>query len=357
MSPMTRNFSPGGIPGEDVAAYYARRAHMGLIITEGVGPDHPAAVGDGTTGGLAIPVMHGEAALAGWKRVVDAVHAAGGKIAPQLWHMGPIRIGGTGPFPEAPSLRPSGIWGPTQKAMVPPEYLAKVSEPTEPMSEADIQDVIAAFGQSAGYAHALGFDAIALHGAHGYLLDSFLWEGTNQREDDWGGDILKRTRFVCEVVRAVRAQIPADKPVIYRISQWKLQDYGAKLGQTPEELEIIVGALVDAGVDIFDVSTRHFDAPAFDGSDMGLSGWVRKLSGKPTMTVGGIGFDKDLADSFTQKTEAVDNLEDVARRFVAGEFDFAAIGRAVLMDADWIGKVRSGEPFNPFDMTAYGRLD
>ncbi len=357
MSPMTRNFSPGGIPGEDVAAYYARRAHMGLIITEGVGPDHPAAVGDGTTGGVAIPVMHGEAALAGWKKVVDAVHAAGGKIAPQLWHMGPIRIAGTGPSPDAPSLRPSGIWGPTEKAMVPPDYLAKVSAPTEPMTDADILDVIAAFGRSAAHAHALGFDAIALHGAHGYLLDSFLWEGTNRREDDWGGSILKRTRLASEVVRAVRAEIPADKPVIYRISQWKLQDYSAKLGQTPEELEIVVGALVDAGVDIFDVSTRHFDAPAFDGSDMGLSGWIRKLSGKPTMTVGGIGFDKDLADSFTQKTEAVDNLEEVARRFDAGEFDFAAIGRAVLMDADWIGKVRNGEPFHPFDMTAYGRLD
>ncbi len=357
MSPMTRNFSPDGVPGADVAAYYARRAHMGLIVTEGTGPDHPSAVGDGTTGGPAIPAMHGKAALDGWKAVVDAVHAAGGKIAPQLWHMGPVRLEGTGPCPDAPSMRPSGIWGPLDKTMVPPDYLAAVRDPTEPMAEADIEAVIEGFSRSAAHAHEMGFDAIALHGAHGYLLDSFLWSETNRRDDKWGGDAASRARFACEVVKAVRAVIPSDKPIIYRISQWKLQDYGARIAKTPEELGVIVDALADAGVDIFDVSTRHFDAPAFDGSGMGLAGWIRKLSGKPTMTVGGIGFDKELAASFVEKTEAVDNLDEVARRFANGEFDLVAVGRAVLMDADWIGRVRRDEPFAAFDMSAYARLD
>lgn len=357
MSPMTRNFSPDGVPGPGVAEYYARRAHMGLVITEGVGPDHPAALGDGTTGGPALPVMYGEAALASWKIVVDAVHAAGGRIAPQLWHMGPIRLAGTGPYPQAANVSPSGIWGPLDKSIVPPDYLEAVKVPGNPASDADIADVIAGFARSAAHAHALGFDAIALHGGHGYLLDSFLWQGTNRRSDRWGGDLLCRTRMVCEVLRAVRQAIPADKPIIYRFSQWKLQDYGAKLAETPEELGIIAGALADAGVDILDVSTRHFDAPAFAGSDMGLSGWVRKLTGKPVMTVGGIGFDKDLQSSFMEPTAAVDNLGEVARRFAAGEFDLVAIGRAVLMDADWIGKARRGEPFGAFDMSAYGRLD
>ena len=357
MSPMTRNFSPDGVPGADVAAYYARRAHMGLIITEGVGPDHPAAIGDGTTGGPAVPVMVGEAALAGWQAVVDAVHAAGGKIAPQLWHMGAIRLNGTGPHPDAPSVSPSGLWGPFDKTLLPPDYLEAVKAPGTPASDAEIADIIAGFARSAAHADRLGFDAIALHGAHGYLLDSFLWAGTNQRNDQWGGDLLRRTLLAREVVRAVRAAIPADKPIIYRISQWKLQDYGAKLAETPEELAIITGALADAGVDIFDVSTRHFDAPAFAGSDMGLAGWVRKLSGKPVSTVGGIGFDKDLQSSFMEPTLPVDNLAEVARRFATGEFDLVAVGRAALMDADWIGKVRRSEPFKPFDMSAYGRLD
>ncbi|MDE2563047.1 MAG: 12-oxophytodienoate reductase [Sphingomonadales bacterium] len=357
MSPMTRNFSPGGVPSVDVADYYARRAHMGLVITEGVGPDHPAALGDGTTGGPALPLMHGDEALASWKRVVDSVHAAGGKIAPQLWHMGPIRLPGTGPFPDAHTVSPSGIWGPFERALLPPDYLEGVRELGPPASEADIADVIAGFARSAANAHALGFDAIALHGAHGYLLDSFLWASTNRRSDRWGGDLLRRTRLACEVVRAVRSAVPADKPVIYRISQWKLQDYGARLAETPEELGVITGALAEAGVDIFDVSTRHFDAPAYAGSDMGLAGWVRRVSGKPVMTVGGIGFDKDLASSFVESTAAIDNLGEVVRRFAAGEFDLVAIGRAALMDADWIVKARQGEPFRPFDASAYSRLD
>lgn len=357
MSPMTRNFSPGGVPGDDVAAYYARRAHMGLVITEGVAPDHPAAVGDGTTGGPAIPAMYGDAALTGWRKVVDAVHAAGGRIAPQLWHMGPIRLAGTGPHPEAPSIRPWGIWGPLEGAMLLPDYLAAVREATAPASGSEIADCIAAFARSAAAADRIGFDAIALHGAHGYLLDSFVWEGTNQRTDHWGGGLVERIRFPAEMVKAVRAAIPADKPLIYRISQWKLQDYNAQIARTPAELETIVGMLAGAGVDIFDVSTRHFDAPAFAGSDMGLAGWIRKLSGKPTMTVGGIGFDKDLASSFVEPTTAIDNLGEVARRFDAGEFDLVAVGRAVLMDHDWIGKARRAEAFRPFDLSAYARLD
>ena len=90
---------------------------------------------------------------------------------------------------------------------------------------------------------------------------------------------------------------------------------------------------------------------------MGLSGWVRHLTGKPVMTVGGIGFDKDLQSSFVEPTHTVDNLDEVARRFAGGEFDLVAIGRAALMDADWIGKVRRSEQFKPFDLSAYGRLD
>lgn len=357
MSPMTRNFSPEGIPGPGVARYYERRAHMGLIITEGVGPDHPSALGDGTTGGPALPLMHGDQALAGWRAVVDTVHAAGGRIAPQLWHMGPVRLPGSGPFPQARSISPSGIWGPVERAMLPPEYLAAVAAPTAPASESEIADIIAGFARSAASAHDLGFDAIALHGGHGYLLDSFLWDATNRRSDDWGGDALRRTRLACEVIRAVRRAIPADKPIIYRLSQWKIQDYGASLAQTPQELGVITGALADAGVDIFDVSTRRFEAPAFDGSTMGLAGWVRQLSGKPVMTVGGIGFDKDLQSSFAEPTAPIDNLDEVVRRFDAGEFDLVAIGRAALMDADWIGKARRGEAFKPFDLSAYGRLE
>jgi 2,4-dienoyl-CoA reductase-like NADH-dependent reductase (Old Yellow Enzyme family) len=284
--------------------------------------------------------------------VVDTVHAAGGRIVPQLWHMGPVKLPQTG----APSVRPSGVWGPTDRAMVPPGYLRQVSEPVAPPTDSEIGDVIAGFARSATNAHRAGFDGVALHGGHGYLIDSFLWGETNRRTDRWGGEAVARTRFVVELVKAIRAEIPADLPLILRYSQWKLQDYGAQLAATPAELAAILGPIAEAGVDIFDASTRHFDAPAFAGSDRGLAGWTRKLTGKPVMTVGGIGFDKDLASSFVEPTRAIDNLDEVARRFDAGEFDLVAVGRAVLMDADWIEKVRRGDQFAPFNMAAYGSL-
>src|SRR5579859_6216252 len=114
MAPMTRSFSPHGVPGEDVAAYYRRRAEgeTGLIITEGVGIDHPAALGDAGLKEANLPHMYGEAALAGWRAAVESVHAHGGHIFPQLWHQGVMRKAGTGPHPQAASCRPSGLWGP-----------------------------------------------------------------------------------------------------------------------------------------------------------------------------------------------------------------------------------------------------
>jgi 2,4-dienoyl-CoA reductase-like NADH-dependent reductase (Old Yellow Enzyme family) len=335
MSPMTRQFSPDGVPGDNVAAYYTRRAmaKVGLIITEGVGVDHPSAIGHGSMGEENIPVLHGDAALAGWRKVVEHVHSAGGKIIPQLWHMGELRTEGTPPHPHAKSMRAND------------------------MTEAEIAEIIAAFVRSATNAKEVGFDGVALHGGHGYLIDSFLWSGTNIRDDAYGGDILRRTRFATELVNAIRAEVGPDFPILFRISQWKLQDYEAKLAQTPDELAVIVGALASAGVDIFDVSTRVFSVPAFAGSDMGLAGWVKKLSGKPTMTVGGIGFDKELAASFAQPTAAIDNLGEVVRRFEGGEYDLVALGRALLMDSAWVLKAQAGVPFEPFDIAAYGRLD
>ncbi|PHP17339.1 12-oxophytodienoate reductase, partial [Sphingobium sp. IP1] len=284
MAPMTRNFSPGGIPSDGVAGYYRRRAEadVGLIITEGVGVDHPAAVGRETMGGGASPVLHGDEALARWRDIVAGVHAAGGLIIPQLWHQGVIRVPGTGYHPDAPSARPSGIWGPTDKAMVSPDYLEQVRTPTAPLTDSEIGDLIAAFARSAANAKAVGFDGLALHGAHGYLIDSFLWRHTNVRDDRWGGGIAERARFAVELVRAIRAATAPDFPVIFRFSQWKLQDYEARNAETPAELEAMLAPLVEAGVDIFDASTRIFTAPAFEGADMGLAGWVRKLTGKPT---------------------------------------------------------------------------
>jgi 2,4-dienoyl-CoA reductase-like NADH-dependent reductase (Old Yellow Enzyme family) len=238
MSAMTRCHSPGGVPGPNVAGYYRRRAEadVGLIITEGTGIDHPAALGHGSMGEQNVPVLYGEASLRGWKGVVDGVHAAGGLIVPQLWHMGAIRVDYTGPFPEVASSRPSGIWGPIGKCALSPEYMAKMAPPTHPMSESEVADIIAGYARSAANAKAVGFDGIAIHGAHGYLMDTFFWDETNKRADRWGGDLLGRTRFGAEVVKAIRAEIGPDLPIILRWSQWKQQDYDGQLVRDPREL-------------------------------------------------------------------------------------------------------------------------
>ena len=358
MSPMTRQFSLGGVPGENVAAYYRRRAEggVGLIVTEGVGVDQASALGAGSMGEDRVPVLHGEAALAGWRAVVEAVHAAGGLIAPQLWHMGVIRMAGTGPSPEAPSLRPSGVWGPRDKAMLPPAYLDAMEPTTAPMSEEDIADVVAGFARSAANARSVGFDAVAIHGAHGYLLDSFLWPGTNKRQDRWGGDVAGRTRLAAEVVRAIRAEVGPDLPILYRFSQWKIHDYDAQNAADPQELEALLTPLVEAGVDLFDVSTRIFSKPGFSGSKLTLAGWVKKVTGKAVSAVGGAGLSKDLQSSFAGGTVTVDNLDEAARRIEAGEFDLLAVGRSLLVDPHWVKKLRTGEAFRPFGLEAYVSL-
>jgi len=358
MSPMTRNFSPGGIPGEGVEDYYRRRAEndVGLIVTEGIGVDHPAAIGKGSMGEDDMPLLHGDKALGRWKTVVEQVHAAGGVIFPQLWHQGVMRTDYTGLYPDAASVRPSGIWGPSGRfSTAPPDYLDKVLPPTRGMTEEEIADVIAGFARSAANARALGFDGIAIHGAHGYLIDTFLWKETNLRTDRWGGDIARRNRFAIELVKAIRAEV-GHLPIMLRYSQWKQQDYDARLADTPAQLEAILGPIADAGVDIFDASTRYYHKPAFDSSPLTLAGWTKKLTGKTTMAVGGIGLNKELKNSFFESVETVDNLPDVARRIDAGEFDLAGVGRSLLIDPGWVRKARAGAAFAPFNLAAFGRL-
>jgi len=355
MAPMTRGFSPNGIPGDDVAGYYRRRAEggAGMIITEGVGVDHPAALGGSGVDGDNAPHMYGKAALAGWKRVVDDVHTAGGVIIPQLWHQGVMREQGTGPHPQTPSARPSGIWGPLDKQnTVNDAYLGSVAARAgEPMSETDIADVIAGFARSARAAMEVGFDGIAIHGAHGYMIDTFLWEGTNLRQDRWGGDRKRRTTFAVEMIRAIRREI-GDEPVIdFRFSQWKQQDVRALLATTPQELEEVLGPMADAGVDIFDASQRYFDRAEFAGSPLNLAGWAKKLTGKHAQTVGGVGLSSGMYDSQKDGRSAVAliNVHKVAERLARGEFDLVGVGRAIMHDPVWARRVRNGEDLLAYD--------
>lgn len=328
MAPMTRNQSPDNTPNEDVAGYYRRRAEggTGLIITEGTGIGHPVSVNSDR-----IPLFYGEEALAGWKHVVDEVHSVGGKIMPQLWHQGMERKPGAGgPHRDEPSVGPSGLLAPGKQV-------------AEPLTEEGIADLIAAFARGVQDAKAIGFDGVELHGAHGYLLDEFFWEGTNARNDQFGGDLVKRTRFVCEIVKAARALVGSDFPIILRFSQWKQRDYEARLATTPEALAQFLEPMTDAGVDAYHCSTRRYWVPEFEGSDLNLAGWTKKLSGKPTITVGSVGLADDFFGSMRgQASDATgaEGLQNLLERLEREEFDLVAVGRALLVDAHWADKVR-----------------
>ena len=343
MAPMTRNQSPDGVPGDDVVGYYTRRAAhgVGLIVTEGTAIAHPAAVASPR-----IPRFHGDDALAGWAKVVTAVHAAGGRIVPQLWHVGMARKPGSEPNLEAPPVGPSGLdltGAPVNDAL----------------TEAQVEGLIDAYAQGAADAQRLGFDGIELHGAHGYLIDQFFWERTNQRHDRFGGDPVARTRFASDVIKRCRARTSPGFPIILRFSQWKLTEYEARLVTTPDELERFLQPLVEAGVDAFHCSTRRFWQPEFAGSELNLAGWTKKVSGRPTITVGSVGLNNDFMTSLRegQSSQHV-GLAPMARMIESGDVDLVAVGRALLVDPAWAEKVQAGlfDALQPFTVEALKTL-
>jgi len=344
MAPMTRTFCPGGVPHAKVVEYYRRRAAagVGLIITEGTTVDHKAANGYPN-----VPRFHGEDALAGWKQVVDAVHAEGGRIVPQLWHVGSVRRVGTEPDASVPGYGPS-------------EKIKDGQVAVHGMSHDDIREVIEAFAQAARDAQAIGMDGVEIHGAHGYLIDQFFWAGSNQRTDEYGGDLAGRSRFAIELIQAVRAAVGPDFPIIFRFSQWKQQDYSARLVESAEALGAFLQPLADAGVDIFHCSTRRFWEPEFAGSDLNLAGWTRQLTGKPTITVGSVGLDGEFLQFMvaTDKVAQPASLENLLVRLNNDEFDLVAVGRALLVDPDWAAKVRDGreQDILPFSREALTTL-
>ncbi|MFE2278862.1 NADH:flavin oxidoreductase [Streptomyces sp. NPDC059454] len=337
MAPMTRMFSPGGVPGEDVVSYYSRRAAagVGLIVTEGTYVGHESA-GQSDR----VPRFHGEEQLAGWAKVAEAVHAAGGTIVPQLWHIGMVREQGQAPYPDAPAVGPSGVRtdGTEGKGRV--------------MTQTDIDDVVAAFARAASDAERIGFDGVELHGAHGYLIDQFLWSGTNRRTDAYGGDPVARATFAAEVVAAVRAAVSPGFPVIFRYSQWKQDAYDARLAETPQELEAILAPLAAAGVDAFHASTRRYWLPEFEDSDLNLAGWTKKLTGKPAITVGSVGLDGEFIEAFQGRGAGLGSIDNLLDRMERDEFDLVAVGRALLQDPSWAAKVLAGRfdelaPYEP----------
>ena len=229
------------------------------------------------------------------------------------------------------------------------------------MTQQDIDDVVHAFAQAAGDAKDAGFDAVELHGAHGYLIDQFFWAGTNQREDHYSGSIENRSRFAVEIITAVRTVVGPDFPIILRWSQWKQQDYTARLASTVEELERFLMPLSDAGVDIFHCSQRRFWEAEFEGSDLNLAGWTQRITGKPAITVGSVGLDADFTPKpgeLTFKEADPASIDTLLHRLDNQEFDLVAVGRALIANPDWVNLVEAKrmDELKPFRKEQLGQL-
>jgi N-ethylmaleimide reductase len=202
MAPLTRSRAGAGdVPRPMAATYYGQRASAGLIISEAT------QVSDTAKGYAWTPGIYTDAQIEGWRRVTDAVHAKGGKIVVQLWHVGRISHPSLQPGNATP-LAPSAI---TPKGQAFTETGFQPHPQPRALERGEIHKIITDFSHAANCARRAGFDGVEIHGANGYLIDQFLRNGTNQRTDEYGGSIENRTRFLLEIVEAVTQSIGASR--------------------------------------------------------------------------------------------------------------------------------------------------
>jgi len=314
-----------------MAAYYRRRTEsgVGLIIAEATGIERASSVNEPN-----VPLFYGNAALAGWKHVADEVHAAGGRIMPQLWHVGQKRSNAYRNWnPAAPYESPSGLSLSGEKI-------------GHPMTDTDIANTIDAFAKAAAQAELLGFDGVEVHGGHNYLINQFFDEDLNRRTDEYGGaTLLERSRFAVEVLRAIRRVVSPKFPVVLRLSQWKPKDIHARMAPTPNILETFLRVLIDAGADTLHLSQPRFSDAAFPECDatLNFAGWAKKLTGITCITVGSVGLSGDAYATFAGHTASPAPLDQMLTQLEQGHYDLVAVGRALLEDPNWLIKIRDND--------------
>ena len=335
MAPLTRNRSPRAVPRDITATYYAQRASAGLLITEGTAITHQGQ------GYADVPGLYATEQLDGWKRVTAAVHARGGRIVTQLWHVGRVSHRALQPGGAAP-VAPSPIVAKSKTYLVDPETGAGRFEPTSEPRELDASElpgIVHAFAAAARNAvETAGFDGVEIHGANGYLLDQFLNTGANQRTDDYGGSIENRARLMLEVTRAVADAVGPGRvglrlsPVtpandIVDANPQPLYEYLARqlapLGLA--YVHVIEGATGGPR----EVEGRPFDYAAFKAA-------YREAGGRGAWMVNN-GYDRDMAQ------EAV----------ASGRADIVAFGRAFISNPDLVERLRRGAPLNAWDQTTF----
>ena len=334
MAPLTRNRSPNAIPPDIAATYYAQRASAGLLISEATAISHQGQ------GYADVPGLYGTEQLDAWKHVTDAVHAAGGKIVTQLWHVGRVSHTSLQPDGGAP-VAPSAIAANTKTVLIEngvPTFV-ETSKPRA-LDAGELPGIVHTYAAAARNAvETAGFDGVEIHGANGYLLDQFLKTGSNQRTDDYGGSIENRARLLLEVTRAVVDAIGGGKtgirlsPVtpandVHDPDAQALFTYVVRQLATLNlaYLHIIEGATGGPR----EIADRPFDYEA-------LKAAYRTAGGRGAWMVNN-GYDKPMAETA-----------------VAEGDDLVAFGRPFISNPDLVRRIREGAAFAPIDKaTMYG---
>jgi len=324
MSPMTRNRAPDAVANSLMAEYYVQRASAGLIITEG------SQVSPQGVGYPATPGIHSQAQVAGWKSVTDAVHAAGGRIFLQLWHVGRIShpvLQQNNALPVAPSaIRPAGetFTGQGMQPFVTPRAL----------ETAEIATIVEQYAAATANARAAGFDGVEIHAANGYLIDQFLRDGSNQRNDRYGGSIGNRCRFMLEVTEAVCA---AWSPERVGIRLAPLNPFNDMRDSNPQATFMhAVEALNRFGLAYLHVTEMGSDAPGAAGPAFDLTELRKAWQGA---YITNAGYDRARAEA----------------AIAGGHADAVAFGVPFLANPDLVERFRQNAPLNAPDIaTFYG---
>jgi N-ethylmaleimide reductase len=334
MAPLTRNRSPNAIPGPLAAEYYSQRASAGLLISEAT------AISQQAQGYSDVPGLYGTEQLDGWKHVTSAVHAAGGKIVVQLWHVGRVSHTDLQEGNVAP-VAPSAIAAKAKTVLIQngkPEFV-DTSMPRALRAD-ELPGIVHSYVVAARNAvDTAGFDGVEIHGANGYLLDQFLRSNSNHREDDYGGSIENRARLLLEVTRAITGAIGGGKTGI-RLSP--VTPANDMFDSNPQPLfDHVVRQLASlnlAYIHIIEGATggpREVDGSPFDY--VALKAAYVEAGGKGAWMINN-GLDMALAK---------DVLTEGA--------DLVAFGRPYIGNPDLVERLKAGGPFNQDDKaTWYG---
>lgn len=329
MAPLTRmRAKEGDVPGDLAADYYSQRASAGLIISEA------AQISNLAKGYPATPGIYSDAQVTGWKKVTDAVHAKGGKMVCQLWHVGRISHSSLHPDEGLP-VAPSAI-APGGKVYTATWQLAEYETPRA-LTVAEIPALIADYVHAAKQAQAAGFDGVEVHGANGYLLDQFLHDGSNTRDDQYGGSVENRSRLLLEVLNAVTGVWGTDRVGL------RLSPYGTFNDMSDRDTLGLFTYLIGQ-VNPLGLAYLHLIEPRST-----MAGGTDKVKeGQPSTSelfgpmfdgkvIAAGGFDRQGAEDFVGK----------------GLADAIAFGRFFISNPDLPARLSSNAPLNPYDRSTF----